>query len=503
MTVTEKPDVPDTEVPDAADAADPPETTDAPDAQDPPEIRVEIRVSDDRLRVFLNAADPLAAPDRVVEAAIEAWRSQDLPDPPAPDTLAALLQEHAVQGRDLDGLVLREGTPPVRPRDGRLEWTKDYFTEGWAIDEETGRIDFWEKLDNRNVTNGQLLVTVFDPTDGVPGTDVFGNPINVDKPKAVKIRCGKGVHEQAVDGGTGVYASRNGKVRFNDNTVAVDDVLVIKGDVSLETGNIHHNGTVTIEGDVREGATIETLGDVEVRGMLEPCHIRAGGGLAVGGGIVSEEGYRITVGGDVQARYIHQADMDVEGDVMVIREIAHSRIRSRGKVDISQGRIAGGQTVARKGVFVAEAGAGGSGTTELVAGVDPALPARLKAVYDRRARMEQARDTILATIRGHLEKGVQLTPDQQELVAGLRKRAETIGKAMAAVEGELQALRDEAQDGARLEVVMYKEVRSGTVIRLGDYQMRVRNSILKPRIAQLRRKKVRVLPLGEGNMPEE
>lgn len=491
MTATEKPD--------AAVA----EASEAPATPNAPEVLVQIRVSDDRLQVLLDATDPLANPGPVAEAAIAAWRNQDLPEPPDPETLAALLQEHAVEGQDLDGLVLREGTPPVRPRDGYLEWTKDYFTEGWAIDEETGRIDFWEKLDNRNVTNGQLLVTVCDPVEGVPGTDVFGNSINVEKPKAVKIRCGKGVHEQAVDGGTGVYASCNGKVRFNDNTVAVDDVLVIKGDVSLETGNIHHNGTVIIEGDVREGATIETVGDVEVRGMLEPCHITAGGGLAVGGGIVSEEGYRITVGGDVQARYIHQADMEVEGDVMVIREIAHSRIRTRGKVDISQGRIAGGRTVARKGIFVAEAGAGGSGTTELVAGVDPVLPARLKAVYDRRERMEQTRDTILATIRGHQAKGVDLTASQKQVIEGLRKRAETLGEALAGVEDELKALHAAAMEGARFEVVMYKEVRSGTVIRLGDYQMRVRSSILKPRIAQLRRRKVRVLPLGEGNMPEE
>ena len=39
----------------------------------------------------------------------------------------------------------------------------------------------------------------------------------------------------------------DGRVRHTDGTVSVDEVYVIKGDVGLETGNIHHTGSVLIE----------------------------------------------------------------------------------------------------------------------------------------------------------------------------------------------------------------------------------------------------------------
>ncbi len=462
-----------------------------------------VSLSDNRAQVLLEAQDPLADIQLTIERIKAGCEDLELPQIPTDAQLESILQATCTPGEDVTELPLFQGRPPQLAVDGKLEWSRDFFSEGWAIDEETGAIDFWEKIDNRNVQQGELLLTILDPIEGQAGEDVFGAPINVDKPKTAKIRCGKGVHQDPVEGGTGVYSTRGGKVRFNDGTVTVDEVYTVKGNVSLETGNIHHNGTVIIEGDILEGATIEVIGDVEVKGMLEPCRIQAGGSLTVGGGIVGHDDYLIQVGGDLQARYIHQAIIRAEGDVMVVREIAHSDIQTRGKIDVSQGRIAGGYSVARQGILVSEAGAGGSSKTELVAGVDPTLNAKLKIIHDRMQKMVSARESILASVRSHELRQDELTKGQRQLLKGLQRRAKALTDAQREAEMSVGRLTSEAMQEAKLEVIMFKEVRSGTSIQLGEQKTMVRNSILKPRIAQRRGNRVRVLPLGEGNMPAE
>jgi len=323
------------------------------------------------------------------------------------------------------------------------------------------------------------------------------------KPHSAKIRLGKGVQEKPVEGGKGVYASCHGKVGFGGGTVSVENVLVIRGDVCLETGNIHHHGHVQIEGDVREGASIETQGDLEVKGMLEPCNITAGGSLKVGGGIVGEEGYAIRVGGDLQARYIHQTSLRVEGNVLVMREIAHSDIEALGKVDVSEGRIAGGRTLARNGIFVAEAGADGTGYTELVGGFDPTLEPRLQQIRNRKADLENVRNRILEAIQRHPAGKGSLTPQQEQLVKDLRHKVKVIEAGIKESDAQFERARQDSAQQVHPEVVIYREVHAGTRIQLGEYKTKVRTTIHKPRIARIRHKSVQVLPLGEGNMPED
>ncbi len=459
--------------------------------------RLKVRISPDHLQVVLDAEDPLADLETSVEKILSQCRDLGVDPLPEAEALTALLRAEATAGEEVCDLVLMSGRAPVKPVNGRLEWSHDYFVSGWAIDEKTGSIDFWERIDHRNVLEGDLLVTVVAPVEGVPGLDVMGNPISVDKPKAAKIRCGKGVHQDSLPEGLAVYASRHGKVRFNDGTVAVDDVLVVKGDVSLETGNIHHNGAVIVEGDVREGATIQTEGDIEVKGLLEPCNIQAGGSLTVDGGIIGDQGHLIQVGGQVLARYIRQAVIRAEGDVMVVREINHSDITTRGKVDVSQGRIAGGRTLARKGIFVAEAGAGGGPLTELISGVDPTLNVKLKHHRDRIAKAEAAREGILHAIREYEIMADRLSTAQTRLLAGLREKVQALDEAKRNEEVQEKKLLEYAKRQAHLEIEIYREVRSGTVIQLGKWKTRVHTSVFKPRIARLHGKDVMVLPMGE------
>ncbi len=485
-------------------ATDDPEVADAACCDEPAgPVTFAVRITDDKVTVVLDCPDPLADVGRTADRIIEEFRALSLPVYPDRDFLIPMLQQACTPGGDVRGLPLIMGEAPMPPLDGALVWSRDYFVEGWAVDQESGAMDFWEKLDNRSVGKDELLVFVRDPIEGEPGLSVFNNKIPVEKPLRARIRPGKGVREEPTDGGLHIHAAMDGRIRFTDGVLSVDEVFIIKGNVSLETGNLRHTGTIQIEGDILEGATVEALGDVVVKGMCEPCNITAGGGLSVGGGIVSQEGYRIEIGGDLNAKYIHEAVIRAEGDICVANEIAHSDIQTRGRILVHNGRIAGGYNLARKGIWVKEAGAGGTSGTVLVAGVDPTLKPKVKVIRDRIQKLEETRDKLANALKAACDRKQPLSEEDQKLLTGLRLKADQIRELLDAAERETQDLTREALADARLEVVMLKEVRSGTTIQLGGSKTVVRSSIFKPRIAQRRESRVRILPLGEGNMPVE
>lgn len=473
-----------------------------PTAGDGPDFA--LRVSPDQVSVLLDCADPLGDLERTLERIMSGFVELNLPEYPDRELTREILESAVAPGEHLVRHALIVGVAPTPPLPGRLEWSRDYFVEGWAVNERTDQMDFWEPLERRGVSAGEVVCRVLPPREGVPGLNVFGKEISVPTLKPVKLRLGKHVtEEEDGDGVRIVSAACDGRLRFANETVTVDDVYVIKGDVSLETGNIHHKGAVTVQGDVRAGALIETAGDVAVRGLVEASTIRCGGDLVVGGGIVGDGEGVVEAGGDVSALYISEARVSAGGDVTVKNEIAHADVDSRGRIRVDKGRIAGGHITAFKGIRVAEAGASGSTTTHLVSGVDPALEPALDVRREKLVELDAARerlDEALAKFESVPEaKAAALAQAKTDLHAKL----DEVDAAKEKIRQEMERLRGEAAEAAVEEIVIYEEIWSGTTVQMGQQSMYVRASIHKPRLVRRDRKRLKLLPMGEGNTPDD
>ncbi len=462
----------------------------------------ELRISRDRVCIELDCPDPHTDVETTIARILADFKLLEIPEYPDAEILKNILATSCQLGQYLRDHVIMMGQKAIPSENGRLEWSQDYFAEGWAIDEETGNIDFWCKLERRSVKEDECLVRLYHPEEGTPGLNVFGNEIPVTKPSNVKLRSGKNIRLVEGEQYNSYHATCNGRVRFSDGTVAIDDVYVISGNVNLESGNIVHTGAVMIQGDVASGATIEADGDIMVKGMLEPCTIKCGGSLTVAGGIVGDEDHTIKISGDLLAKYVSEAIVDVVGDVMVGNEIAHSRVSCQGQVKVPKGRIAGGSTLAKKGIRVAEAGSTGASDTKLIAGVDHTLGEKLRWHDDKILKLEEAQEKIGAAIKAGTRKR-DLSQDEATVFEGLKRKNNHIAQAIADEHMLIQKLKVEALNTSVLEIIVYKELWSGTKITLGTTKTVIRSSVLKPRLIKLQRKKVQILPLGDGNMPDE
>lgn len=460
-----------------------------------------VRLSTDRLSLYVTAPDP-----HTDLAATAARLSRELPGlelavEVGVEILLDLLSHACRPGEHLVEFPLLTGEPPQEPRDGAIQWQDDFFAEGFVIDEQNDKIDYWERAEKRAVNEGQLIAVLLLPLEGTPGRTLLGDEVSVNKPASVRLRAGKGVRTEEQDDRVLYHAAVCGRLQYKDGTVSVDEVYIIRGDVNLETGNISHTGTLVIQGDVKENSRIECKGEVLIKGLVEPADIVCGTDLTVAGGIVGDESHRIEVAGSLQARYLNDVNLRCGGDVTITSQIDYSQIECCGKVTVLKGRIAGSTVKAYKGIVVGTAGSNGARSTHLFPGHSWRYEHHLEQRRPNIIKLQAARDKINNAIAQLVVLGDLDAPRQQAL-AQLKAKLDQVEQVLR---NEIAAQDREAEEhlrGAVREVVVLTQLFAGVTIRIGNSQITSDRNYEMPRLVALRRDKVRILPMGELNTPD-
>lgn len=401
--------------------------------------------------------------------------------PDARREVHALVRPHAEASGPV-AVAVAVGTPPTPTVHGKVVWGGNFFTEGFAIDPATGRLDYRRRAGNPIVAANQLIAVVHPPVPGVAGMDVYGRPVNPETARVVTLRAGKNTH----DAGSGqFYAECQGRVRQNGGEVMVDDVLDIPGSVGLETGNINHPGTVAIHGDIEEGAEVVAEGDVEVHGIIEGATVRCGGDLLVHGGIVGSQGCHVQAGGDVHARFILHAFVLAEGHVEVEREISQADIQARGAVLVPHGRIAGGSVTAGRGIAVGQAGSEASVPTLLIAGEDEELAHELSELQHHIQEHQQALDKIHRVTEAAHRAMDHLGQKQREALVALEANEENLARTTEEEVAQLHALQHRRHGGVLVGEMLFAD----TTLGVGGIRMKMTANANGPILA---------LPAEEG-----
>lgn len=475
-----------------------PESAAPQERPDEPVRMVALQVSDDQVQILLDAEAPLVDLADTAERIHAACEELKLPEIPETAALEGFLRQVAKPGEDLVDESFIMGRYPSPSEDGKLVWAREFFREGWAVDGESGAMDFWEPLERRSVSKDEEICRLIPPIPGRAGLTVFDLPIPVRKPKAEKLRPGKNVtSEDLPDGSRRFVATCDGRVQFAVGTVSVDDVYIIKGNVSLETGNVYHTGSVQIQGDIKAGAIIDVGGDIIVKGLVENSTISCGGSLAVDGGIVGDGVGTVTAVGDVQALYVNEAVIRCEGNVVIKNEISHTDVFTHGQVLVQDGRIAGGQVEALRGIHVGQAGAGGATRTRLAAGVDPSLAENIARLRRQLPRLEKVRSRLRKTLMGFRMDLEETSEEHQLAMEMLREKIKQVDAASEQVALDVEEIRKASAALAVSEIQVFEELWSGTVLQLGESSTTVRKSVHKPRRVRLYGHDVMVLPMAE------
>lgn len=332
-------------------------------------------------------------------------------------------------------MIVAYGESTYDGEDAWLETLLEDIADRRPLMDDTGRINFLELGDFPHVNADQALVRRHPPTEGKSGWTVAG--------KTVKGRNGKDFTLKASDASVKLAPGDNDLLLSN---VAGMPVVLEKGahieqtlkveEVGLKTGHIRFDGSVHIKGNVNPGMRIEVSGDVKIGGIVEAAYIKAGGMVEVGGGIIgrknteqsrnpeaanaknksSDDAY-VEAGSIVKARFIQEAKVIAGQEIIVQKQILHSKVKAGIKVHLpGRGAIVGGITEAKYLIDVAVSGAPANVTTRLQVGNTLEVRTQITAINNQISQMSIQKQQLMELIAKIKQQHKPITEEKKQQI---------------------------------------------------------------------------------------
>ncbi len=348
-----------------------------------------------------------------------------------------------------------------------------------------GSADFYNTNVIVNVRKGQVIIEKIPPTLGVPGITVKGKAIHALNGKNAKLPPGKNI-EHTPDGLKAV-AIIDGMLSTSRNRVSILPIFEVNGDVDFSTGNIEFLGNVVVKGNLKNGFTIKSGGDVHIYGIVEGGSIEADGNVFITIGIRGLKRTRIIAKGSVSTKFIENAFVRANVDIFADEAIMHSEIIAGNSVVLTKnkGLIVGGITRAALFIKCKNVGSSLATKTEFEIGVDPALKDEFLVVS---CKYNEVKDSIKKSKQGirileeTKERQGELSPSREKMLfdflCNLKKlveKEEELRQEVIEFSEKLNQLKD-----AFIEVE--EVLNPGTEVHIGEYSKKFVNENYKVKI---------------------
>jgi len=226
------------------------------------------------------------------------------------------------------------------------------------------------------------------------------------------------------------------------------DVYYVKGDVSLETGNIVFLGSVVVSGSVMDNFTVKAAGNIEVKGSVQKAFLEAEGDVIIRQGIMGREEARIeSTGGSIYAKFIQTANVIAEKDIIVAEGIMHShadageRILCHGR----RARIVGGVLRAGEEVNARYIGSDSFTRTEIRVGMNPKVLQQLSDLEENKTSVskeyEKVKKDVTTLTHQKTTAGGKLPKDREEMLNKLLGQKQKMEMRLNELNLELEELK--------------------------------------------------------------
>lgn len=348
------------------------------------------------------------------------------------------------KGRIAD-FIVAQGLAPVDGVDAKFLSLMPEVHERKPHVDENGNIDYRELGDIVIVRKDEVLMQRIPPVAGKKGRNIFGEIIEPSGGADIPFSGDKkGVYVNPEDSNQ-LLSSITGQPVQIPNGMIVSPVLTVKH-VDFNSGNIRFDGSVVVQGDVKEGMKVYALEDITIEGSVTDAQIECMGTLHIKGGVTGNSELiangDINIDGGVQgSQEIHEPigdnepivakivshssvilgfveNFNVEAGVDIIVEkyamnsqlMAGNKIVAGAKNSAKKSSLMGGVTWAMMLVKATLIGASSGIKTHVQVGTNPYIQKRIQAIRKILAPNDKEQKDIhkiLAFIDSHPEKGNQ------------------------------------------------------------------------------------------------
>lgn len=375
--------------------------------------------------------------------------------------------------------VIVQGTEPIPGKDGRFEYAqKDLNNASIGTTDKNDRMDYKDRGLHPMVNPGDIIGKIHPPKEGKAGEDVYGRLTPPPGGKPFEIT--PGVHVAPVGDGITYSATATGIVHLEDGVLSVKDVLTTKGDVDYSTGNIKlEKGSVHVNGSIREGFAVDVPGHIVVQESIEGATVIAGGDVEVKGGLVMAGKGMVKTGGNLKAQFAANARIECGDELIITNEINNCLVHCKGPINAfgSKGVIQGGVISSEVSIEAKELGS--EIGVKTVVGINAKQKINRELVKERdelRARLMKINEAIgQGSSEAILEATAPSKQKQMEQVLLLRGR---IKVKLREIRKKLSLeLEEHYKSLEKLSIRVHRRVYPGVVIKIGGKTVQIGKKI--------------------------
>jgi uncharacterized protein (DUF342 family) len=392
-------------------------------------------------------------------------------------------------------LLIARGEPAKEGADGQVQFNFNTVTSLQPKQNADGSLDY-KKIDLiQSVAQGDVLATLIAPTAGVAGTSVRGEPVAARDGVAAKLPAGANT---ALDEQGQLVAAVAGNVRLAAGVVEVCEGYTIAGNVDYSTGNVDYKKTVTVGGDVQGGFSLHCGGDLQVNGTIEDAVVKVEGTVLCRAGFVGQGKGSIEARGDVNLGFIKNQLVHCHGTVTIARECLNATIYARKNIFALNAPIsvAGGYLTARDMMEIHTVGNESGIKTMLEVGLDFVLEQEL-------VKSNEQLESIAVDLKKFhqpfekydrlfkIKKG--LPPRDLEVYEKIKHAIGSHQQQIKTIEKRIELLSAKMYDYDSSSIKIIHSAMPGTMVKIGQRHMLVREEIIGPKTIRLQNFEIKVL----------
>ena len=281
-----------------------------------------------------------------------------------------------------------------------------------------GSVDYYNSLRLAQVDEGTLFAKYIHATKGSSGCTVYSKVVTPVPGKEIPPLKGTGFITNADH--TEYYASYSGHIMLKDNSIVIEKVYYVNGDLDIDKGNIVFDGDVEIKGDVRSGMSVISGGSVFIHGHIGACKITARNSVTIKNGIQGRNKCIIEAGDNIICRFVERCTLKA-GNSIFADSILDSDVTACNliKVISKSGTIIGGHIIGMAGIIAKEAGNNMEAATYLQTGP---LREDIDAANSYNESINRINDDISTINRQLVKYGSIKDPSQKEKADRLREK---------------------------------------------------------------------------------
>lgn len=385
--------------------------------------------------------------------------------------------------RSIFNEVIAEGEPSVPGTNTEIIFVVDTKISSTPLIRDDGSVDYRRVNLIKCVEKDQLLAYKIPCKSGKPGINIFGDliPFTPGKEKSLP----RGMNTYISTDELNLYSKCHGHIYFKNGLLHVEQIYIVNRDVDFSTGDIHYQGEVIINGDVKTGFTVETDNDIIVKGNVDGATlISHEGSIEIQGGILGKNRAEIRAKKGVSADFIQFSKIESGGYIKVNKFILHSDVQAYGTIYIPNGNVIGGSLNSNKGVIVREIGAPNNLKTKVgvFRCVDPSnwieavkINKKVKLLYSEKEKIEK-QINFLEMLRIKLK---QLDSQKEQELSGLQEKLINVKEKIQELEKRKQSILDSGDEICEEPPFIqanYK-VHPGVVIAMSHFEEEVKANL--------------------------